>query len=186
MNRNHISDKEKINVFLDLDNTIICSEESSANNIKIAFSYDYGFIDPYVTVARPGLQPFLDYLFENYNVCIWTAASKRYASFIFDRFIKNYNRSRDLKLLLYNVHCDMSMSRTGGSKSLTMLWDNWKLPGYNKNNTFIIDDLKEVHTIQPENCIRVKAFHIKNGENDKELLYVKNKLDAIKNKYYSS
>lgn len=161
---------KKLNIFLDLDHTIICSEEYGVSKLKEVSTYDYDFINPYVTAARPCLQLFLDEIFENYNVSIWTAASKNYASFIFDRFIKKYNNNRTLKLLLYNSHCELSMLKTGGSKSLNMLWNQWMIPGFNETNTFIIDDLKEVHTIQPDNCIRIKPFKIKTGIQDTELL----------------
>lgn len=162
--------QQKKNIFLDLDHTLICSEEYTSQIMEDVYKYsDHAFIEPYVTVARPNLQKFLDYLFANYNVCIWTAASKNYASFIYDRFIKFYNRNRCLKLLLYNVHCEMSSDILGGSKKLSMLWEQWNLPGFNEKNTYIIDDLKEVFTIQPTNCIRIKPFKIKGGEYDNEL-----------------
>lgn len=167
------------NIFLDLDNTLICSEEYSTEIIKDAYIYDYDFVKPYITTGRPHLQVFLDFLFDNFKVSIWTAASKNYASFIYDRFIKKYNHNRKLHLLLYNTHCDMSMKKTGGSKSLSMLWEVWKIPGYNKYNTFIIDDLKEVYTIQPENCLKIKPFKLKNGFNDNELIKMINKLKML-------
>lgn len=172
----------KKNIFLDLDNTLICSEDYSRTVVKDAYVYDYDFLYPFVTTGRPYLQFFLDYLFENFNVSIWTAASKNYASFIYDRFIKRYNHKRQIKLLLYNVHCELSMKKTGGSKSLSMLWEVWKFPGFDKNNTFIIDDLKEVFTIQPQNCIRIKPFIFnKNGMiYDDELIKLIYKLEQIK------
>lgn len=176
---NNSKDKN-FNIFLDLDNTIICSEEYSDSIMKHVYNYaDYDFIKPYVTVARPYLQEFLDYLFKYFNVCIWTAASKNYASFIYDRFINKMGSNRKLKLLLFNFHCDLSMECNGGSKCLSMLWDKWKIPGFNSNNTFIIDDLKEVYTVQPNNCFRIKAFKIKGGEGDIELLKMIQKLESI-------
>lgn len=169
----------KKNIFLDLDHTIICSEESNLENLHHAYMYDYDFIYPYVTVARPNLQIFLDYLFDNFNVSIWTAASKNYASFIYDKFIKKYNSKRCLNLLLYNIHCDISFRYTSGSKSLKMLWELWEIPGYNKENTFIIDDLREVYNIQEKNCIKIKPFKLKVGENDKELFRIMNILKQL-------
>ena len=40
----------------------------------------------YKVFERPGLQEFLDYLFANFNVSVWTAASKSYALFIIDKY----------------------------------------------------------------------------------------------------
>lgn len=167
------------NIFLDLDNTIICSEEYSSKILENVNGFDYDFISPYITVARPYLQIFLDYVFSNFNVGIWTAASKNYASFIFDRFIKKYDSSRTLTLLLYNEHCHNSITQKNGIKDLSILWDNWKIQGFNKTNTFIIDDLKEVCDIQPKNCIKIKPFKIKTIEHDEELIKIMETLKKI-------
>lgn len=177
------------NIFLDLDNTIIYSEQYDNHNRKTqqdilvnASKFRYKFIPPFVTMERPGLQPFLDYLFENFNVGIWTASNKPYATKIYKEFIEKYGNNRCIQLMLFDEHCRKSEEVTGYIKSLSMLWDHWRLPNYNKNNTFIVDDLKEVYDAQPENCIRIKAFSLKNSdENDKELESVKKVLEKIKN-----
>lgn len=172
--------KKNFNVFLDLDHTIICSEEYDDEIFKYVLEYDdYDFLYPYVTVARPHLQKFLDFLFDNFNVGIWTAASKNYASFIYDRFIKKYNKNRHLKLLLYNTHCDFSSKTMGNTKNLKMLCNVWNIPGFAADKTFIIDDLREVYDTQPANCIRIKPFKIKTGQDDTELLRV---IEILKNK----
>lgn len=171
----------KCNVFLDLDQTIITSLEYNPKTYKKISHFDHDFIHPYVTCARPNLQNFLDFLFENYNVCIWTAASKNYASFVFHRFIKFYNENRTLKLFLYNNHCNISKEITGSIKNLNMLWNYWKIEGFNDKNTFIIDDLKEVFDAQPKNCFKIKPFVLLTGKNDKELLILKKKLENLKN-----
>lgn len=170
------------NLFLDLDNTIICSEEYSPNLIEKVQNYDYDFIPPYITVGRPHLQMFLDYVFSNFNVGIWTAASKNYASFIYDRFIKKYDTNRRLTFLLYNVHCNESIALKNGVKDLSVLWDDWHIEGFNKSNTFILDDLKEVYEIQPDNCIKIKPFKLKILAADNELLSVIEKLKEIQKK----
>ena len=82
--------KKKFNVFLDLDQTLISAEandefdfNNSKEKSKKFTSYDMdGY---YIVFERPGLQDFLDYLFANFNVSIWTAASKDYAIFIIDK-----------------------------------------------------------------------------------------------------
>lgn len=174
--------KKKNNIFIDLDNTIICSEDYDKNTLKAVFqnNYSYDFIDRYITAERPHLQTFLDYIFSNFNVSIWTAANKKYASFIFENFIRRYDHTRHITLLLYDVHCNMSEIKKGGSKNLKMLWDVWKLEGFNKENTFIIDDLKEVHEIQPNNCFKIKQFKITTSSTeDLELLKMMDKLKNI-------
>lgn len=172
------------NVFLDLDNTLICSENYDENLLKhiLLYGYKYDFIYPYITVERPNLQIFLDYLFYNFNVSVWTAATKGYASFVVDKFVTQRNHDRILKFLLFNEHCDSSMKYTNGLKSLNMLWDIWKIPGFTKENTIIIDDLIDVYNIQPKNCFRIKQFNIRNGEKDLELKRLIKKLELWKKK----
>ena len=41
----------------------------------------------YLVFERPGLQEFLDYLFKNFRVIVWTAATKSYAAFIIEKII---------------------------------------------------------------------------------------------------
>lgn len=176
----------KINVFLDLDNTIICSELYTEELMKkiLNDNLDYDFIESFITVERPFLQQFLDFLFKNCNVGIWTAGSKKYASFIFNRFIKNYNANRTLKLLLFNEHCDMSIKHKGGRKNLNMLWDVWNLKEFNEKNTYIIDDLKDIYDIQPLNCLKIKPYKIKpiNSRNDKVLLDIIPQIQMLKDR----
>nr|UOX61106.1 MAG: CDT phosphatase transcription factor [Diabrotica toursvirus 3a] len=157
------------NIFLDLDQTIIYSEQFNRNKHQHLLPfYDYTFVDNYITFARPHLQLFLDYIFENFTVNIWTAASKNYASYIYHHFIKRADRK--IKLILFDTHCQMSLKYYKGSKNLNILWDKWKLPGYDKSNTFIIDDLVEIANIQPQNTFKISQFTATNGNNDIELL----------------
>ena len=82
-------DKNKGNVILDLDATCICSEKISDLNLedtdvinKIKKFKSHNMDDFYIVFERPHLQQFLNFLFRNYNVSVWTAASKSYAIFI--------------------------------------------------------------------------------------------------------
>ena len=83
---------KRMNVILDLDATIISSldpgkiikglsfhimtEKIKGKEVPIFYVYE-----------RPYLQDFLDYLFENFNVGVWTAATKDYGSFIVEKII---------------------------------------------------------------------------------------------------
>ena len=151
----------------------------------------------YIIFERPHLQEFLDFLFENFNVSIWTAATKDYALFIIEKIILS-KPNRKIDWIFFSYHCNVSKKIKKGTKDLSMLWDFYKIPGYNQNNTIILDDYDEVHSTQTDNCIIAKPFKFssKNSEKDdffiqlipklkkyileKELL-PKNKLNAIKN-----
>ena len=61
----------------------------------------------YIICERPHLSDFMDWLFKNFNVSVWTAASKDYALFIIkilyyvEKKIVNYNLS-------FSIICDLS------------------------------------------------------------------------------
>jgi len=159
-------DPSKPCLILDLDQTLISAEASE----------DLDFKDPefqekskrfrsdnmegyYVVYSRPHLQEFLDYIFENFNVCVWTAASKDYALFIIKNIILNNDSNRKLDYIFFSYHCDWSKRKKKYTKDLCMFWDIYKLPGYDQSNTVILDDYKnDVHKCQPNNCIIAPPF----------------------------
>ena len=175
----------KINILLDLDQTIISAESTSDYNFKKnkAKSKKFTFHDMdgyYIVFERPGLQPFLDYLFANFNVSVWTAASKDYALFIIDKILLKNKHNRKLDWVFFSYHCDISKKVKNGSKSLDMLWDVYKIEGYNKDNTVILDDYDEVHQTQPDNCIIAKPFEFEDDNSHKDN-YLKNLTKELKN-----
>jgi hypothetical protein len=163
----------KINILLDLDQTLISAESTSDYDFKKnkSKSKKFTFYDMdgyYIVFERPNLQTFLDDLFANFNVSVWTAASKDYALFIIDKIILQNNNKRKLDWVFFSYHCDISQKIKKGSKVLEMLWDVYKIPGYNKNNTFILDDYDEVYNTQPDNCIIAKPFEFEDTNSNKD------------------
>lgn len=185
---------DKINILLDLDQTLISAESTTDYNFKKnkAKSKKFTFYDMdgyYIVFERPDLQSFLDDLFTNFNVSIWTAASKDYALFIIDKIILQNKPERKLDWVFFSYHCDISKKMKKGSKSLEMLWDVYEIPGYNKNNTFILDDYDEVYNTQPNNCIIAKAFEFEDSDSNQDdfLKQLSEKLkDLKKNKSVDS
>ncbi|GHV49421.1 hypothetical protein AGMMS49579_01000 [Spirochaetia bacterium] len=173
-----------MNIFLDLDNTLVSVEP--LNEVKDltkfkerASKFNYKNIDNYyLACGRPFLQQFLEYLSKNHKIHIWTAASKDYALFIVAKFIY----PKKVKMILYDKHCKQSIRKYKTRKQLDMLWDVWKLPEYNINNTILIDDLKDVALTQPNNVLLTKEFNFleENSEKDKDLLRLINKIKNIK------
>ena len=113
--------------------------------------------DSYKIILRPGLERFLNYVFKNFNVTTFTAASKSYAMFVLDNVIKMNNTDRKVDYVFFSYHCDISKCVKNGIKDLTVIWDVFKLPGYNKYNTLIIDDNQEVK--DTGYCIQVPEFN---------------------------
>ena len=186
--------KDKPNIFLDLDNTIISAEALedfpfTKKDIlhKVCKFTFYNMDGYYLVFERPHLQKFLDYLFENYTVSVWTAASRYYALFIVDKIILK-KKNRKLKYVFWDYHGQISKKKyktisRGDPKNLKLLWEYFNLNGINENNTIIIDDFSDVTDVQPKNSIRIKEFNIldENSEHDNELLG--NIIPEIKEKF---
>ena len=177
--------KKKLNVFLDLDETLIFSIDIRTKNktkfipIEIDKFTSHNFDDVYIVLERPGLQDFLDWLFLNFNVSIWSAASADYVDFIKKNVIIGKYKNRKIELTLHSKHCDKSQKYYGDDhiKKLDMLWDIYQLPNHKPNNTILLDDLCSNLRSQPENCIRVKKFL--GSPDDNVLKKVKQKLKDV-------
>lgn len=171
--------KEKKNIILDLDNTLISAEALedfpfSKSGIKEkCMNFEiWNMDDYYIVFERPHLQKFLDFLFENYNVSVWTAATKDYALFIIDKMILT-KPNRKLDWIFFSYHCSISRKKYNTTKHLNLLWNEFQL-NFKKNNTLLIDDLKEIYKAQTSNVINIKEFNFldDSSEKDTELLKI--------------
>jgi len=164
-----------INILLDLDNTLISSiathEETPLDSKKWDKFRWEDMEGAYKVFERPGLQNFLDYLFKNFKVSVWTAASKSYALFIIDEFILKNHPERRLEYIFFSHHCKKSQKFKKTQKSLSLLSEKFNLPEFTIKSTYIIDDHPEVYSAQPMNCIQIKPFEFSDdaSENDVEL-----------------
>lgn len=170
-------------IFLDLDNTLISSEIISLKNRKQQYKiFNHHKMDDYIVCERPYLEDFLNFIFKHFKVHVWTASSKDYATFIINNIILK-NKNRKVHFVFFDKHCEKSKIKTGYVKKLNMLWKEWNLGEFSENNTFILDDLREVFEAQPNNCMAVHPFSFleKNSWKDNELLNVKKKLKSLFN-----
>ena len=168
-----------INILLDLDQTCISAESlegdipefdsKNLQHVEKAKKFRSKNMDNYYMVfERPGLQEFLDYLFKNFNVSVWTAASKDYAIFIIDKIILAGKPERKLDWIFFSYHCKLSEYKTNNSKDLRLLPEIYKFPNYNMNNTLILDDSDEVYFSQTKNCIISPPFEFKDNDSHKD------------------
>ena len=180
-----VKKRKPINVLLDLDNTIIYSIDQNKfpkkKNHLHSMKY-HKMDDDYYVFERPGLQPFLNWLFKNFNVSVWSAASPEYVDFIVENIIENDKRK--LEYVLNSDNCEESQNVYGDKhiKNLKMLWDYYDIDNYDPYNTLIIDDLKMVCKIQPHNSIQIKSFNTrtKDSVKDNELKKIKIILNKVK------
>ena len=190
----------KLNFILDLDQTIISSEEltgKSKSKDKVIFNFNvndekksisenemgqYHKLDQYIIVERPYLQEFLDYIFENFNVSVWTAASKEYARFICQKIILN-KPERKLDYFLYVEHCHMSTPKDiKNIKNLDFLYSKDR-EHFNPYNTILLDDSKDhvnYSVNNSKNIIRAKEFFFLKNNKDDFLLKLTEQLENSK------
>jgi TFIIF-interacting CTD phosphatase-like protein len=166
--------KPKKALVLDLDHTLICSEDDfdEDKHSDLMKKLKCKDMDGYYMVfERPGLQKFLDYIFANFTVSVWTAASKDYALFIIEHMIIAGNKNRKLDWIFFSYHCDLSQKLKDGTKDLRMIWEEYGIEGYSKDNTVIIDDYDEVFATQPGQCIKAPVWEVmeEDSEHDKFL-----------------
>jgi hypothetical protein len=183
--------KDRLKIIIDLDQTLISAEDmkdydSEKHKKKSKKFTSVHMENHYIVFERPGLQDFLDFIFNgDFDVSVWTAASKDYALFIIDKIIIAGKSDRKLDWIFFSYHCDISKKHTGNTKDLSILYDVYNIPGYSVNNTIIIDDYDEVQKTQPNNCIIAYPFEFENegSENDNYLPLLKQELIKInKNK----
>lgn len=141
----------KSNVIIDLDNTIISCITNNQKNSNIISSLTSKYTSyhklvehnttKYIIFERNNLKSFLDYIFENFNVSIWTAATRRYSSFV----IQNVFKGRNIDYIFFDYHVDLSKKLYDQNpKHLNLLFDTFQLPNYNINNTILIDNLQSI------------------------------------------
>jgi TFIIF-interacting CTD phosphatase-like protein len=156
----------KINVVIDLDNTVICSISEKEIEKYRSTGLQYRDMRGYYRIfQRPHLREFMEYLFQNFDVTVWTAASKDYALFIIDNILlpKEWRGEYRLKMFFYDDHCDHSqkMYSPDSPKDLRYLYH---FSGYHPCNTIIIDDLYDVYKANPKNIIRAPYFDAKKSD----------------------
>lgn len=176
----------KLNVLLDLDATLInsLSLKGELTRAPDAFQRQFAYHDMpgyYRIFERPYLQFFLDFLFANFIVSIFTAADKDYALFIADNIILPKNKpERHLKYLFYGYASGLSENYYKSPKDLRLLWDVFEIPEFQPCNTVIIDDLDDVYKANPDNTIPAPKFELlKKGKPDYDQVHDNFLISAI-------
>lgn len=187
-----------LSIILDLDNTLISAlsfnelQQITIKNKELQKFREssYAWLDmdnSYRIFERPQLQNFLTYVFRNFKVSVWTAASKQYAIFIIKNIILGNQSNRKLEYVFFSHHCRTKNMKTDKScnnyKNLNLLNDEFRL-NFDLSKTFIIDDHPNVCKIQPDRCLAIKAFNIEeelpDNIDDSLISIMIPKLDSLK------
>lgn len=172
------------NVILDLDSTVINSlrpwekqpKGLIGHHMKDGPDGKTGETE-YIVYERPHLQEFLDYLFANFKVAVWTAASVDYAAFIIEEILLQKKPGRRLEFFFFDYHGGLCNSSGAESpKDLQLVWNTF--PSFTKNNTIIIDDYEAVYIPQMCNSYPIPPFlaDARDATEDEELLKLMKKM----------
>jgi TFIIF-interacting CTD phosphatase-like protein len=120
----------------------------------------------YIVFERPGLQLFLTFLFDNFNVSIWTAASKDYELSIIENIILKDHPDRKLEYIFFDYHTIISNNiNKGCTKQIEILKTLFDIKHLKIENTVILDDnINKVYNCQKNNCIVAKPFDLLNDQ----------------------
>tara|TARA_B100001093_G_C26838865_1_gene1019614 strand:- start:2335 stop:2928 length:594 start_codon:yes stop_codon:yes gene_type:complete len=178
---------KKINLILDIDETIVKTIVPSHNNLNLLDKEGVKqisiFNKKYLVFFRPNLENFIDFCFNNFNIGFWTAGSSIYCniilkiilsdeqykncSIIFARDDNNYVNLKTNKV--YSNVTDKNSIR----KPLSLLWSEEVFKEiFNKENTIIIDDNPNIKIDNPNNSILIKEFKKESNDNVLEKLIV--------------
>lgn len=138
---------EKITVFLDLDETLV---HSVAAPCPKRFDFVvrpniHGKEMTFYVVKRPGVDQFLQKLAEKYELVVFTAGMREYATLVLDRL----DMKRVISHRLYRDSCKEVNGRY--VKDLSGL-------GRDLRRVVIVDDNPNSYVLQPENGVPVRPF----------------------------
>jgi TFIIF-interacting CTD phosphatase-like protein len=173
-------------IVLDLDATLISAQslekfQKDKKNKKKAEKFDkqYQMEDYYHVFGRPHLEVFLDYIFENFKVAVWTAASQMYALSIIQNFVMT-KPDRRLEFILFDYHNEHSIKHARGTKDLKFLESFYNIEEY--DDMIILDDFEDVVKVNKGHSIKAPFFEFKkrNSHNDSWMLRVIPRLKRYK------
>lgn len=147
----------KKTLVLDLDETLVHSILTTS--------------DTYLSIKRPNVNEFLEYVSERFNIIIFTAGMQAYADPILDDLDPN---NIIFKKRYYRDSCVYSIKKQGLVKNLNIITNDMK-------SIIIVDNTSMSYSLQPENGIPIISWY-GNDKNDKELL----NLIPILNEIYNS
>lgn len=126
---------------------------------------------------RRGCRDFLKYVIDNFNVGIWTFASKSWANIVVKKLFTTEQQDK----LIFIYHGEMTCPRKGGDiKCLTKIWNNkcFRDYGFTPSSTLIFEDKLYNCGENMENAVIVPQF---TGQKDDVLPTLKEYLKKYKN-----
>ena len=144
-----MQNSERKLLILDLDETLIYATEE---NLERAPNFSVG---QYFVHKRPFLDEFLEFCFENFEVAIWTTATKLYAEEILQTILKE---NQNLKFLWTRERCTFAFDAEEREHYFVKKMYKLRRRGQKLESVIVVDDSPNVWKCSYGNLIRVKKF----------------------------
>jgi RNA polymerase II subunit A small phosphatase-like protein len=140
--------KDKI-LILDLDETLIYAAEQPLERKPDIV------VDQYFVYTRPFLEDFLAFCFENFDVAVWTTATKSYAEEILKTILKE---SQKLRFVWTRDRCTLVFDEEVQEHFYVKRMSKLRRRGYKLESVIVVDDTPNVWKDSYGNLVRVKKF----------------------------
>ena len=117
----------RMNIILDIDETLGHNISKKLwNQIPIQDKKKYNYLEygKNIFLIRPHIKKFTKFLFDNFNVNIWTLGSRGYAQWVAHNILIDGHKNRHVKLAMWSTHDYFAsgISEEGYGKDLKYLW----------------------------------------------------------------
>ena len=145
-------------LILDLDETLIYAAE-----VKLESEPNL-LVGQYFVYKRPFVELFLKFCFDNFNVAVWTTATKSYAEEILKTILKD---DQTLKFLWTRERCTLAFDEEEREHFFVKRMSKIRRCGYKLESVIVVDDSPNVWQDSYGNLVRVNKFE--GDEKDDEL-----------------
>ena len=152
--------KKKLLV-LDLDETLI-----HANEVSIGRKPDFDIGD-YIVYKRPGVNEFVEYCFEHFDVAIWTSSNRLYADAIVNFLIPDPSK---LQFVWARERCTQRFIAETYEYTHLKVFKKLKDQGYSLDLIIGIDDSPEKYVRNYGNLVKVNPYFGEETDNELSLL----------------
>ena len=176
-----MSSKSEILIILDLDETLVY-----ATTDKLSIKHDFE-VGNYFVYKRPHLCQFIEYIQKNFDFAVWSSASDAYVEemtkklSLHEKTVFTWARSKATfkRPSTFDAEGNLNVDTLNHHFFVKRLKKVKKL-GFDLEKVLIIDDSPHKSRENYGNAIYVEEF--KGNQKDKELLYLIDYLDTLKNK----